>query len=202
MCVRVCVCVCVCIHSKQTITTGNSASDKNEIHHIFSLSQPLVFKFPHKTNNKSSQNNISIHATANHIHVSRTFPSYYSFSWPSQSQIPMSQISILFTWVADQQIFFFFLPRSEINNGCFSGLQSAGGGENELLGGIKYQGERLGLIRDFLSEKMFLPVATAGLNSNQWKWKRCPCVATGSNTGDLWVPRVNAMICTCCPLVL
>lgn len=96
----------------------------------------------------------------------------------SNSHVPNFHIVHMSGRSAD--FLFFFSFRSEVNNGCFSGLQSAGGGENGLLGGIKYQGERLGLIRDFLSEKMFLPVATAGLNSNQWKWKRCPCVATGS----------------------
>lgn len=63
-----------------------------------------------------------------------------------------------FTWVSGQQILFFFLPPpyTAINNGCFSGLQSARREGWKWADGRykrkKNQGKRLGLVREFLCE--------------------------------------------------
>lgn len=96
---------------------------------------------------------------------------------------------------------FLFSQCSEVNNGCFSELKGARGAEKELFGGIKYQGERLRLIRDFLWEKHFFHSATVGLVQQPVKVEEvyiyCSMVRW-SAAGDFWT--LVLMVWTC-PLV-
>lgn len=92
---------------------------------------------------------------------------------------------------------FLFSQCSEVNNGSFSELQGARGAEKELFGGIKYQGERLGLIRDFLWG-FFFPTATVGKPVGVEEVSVYYSMIRWSTAGDFLTLR---MICTCCPLV-
>lgn len=121
----------------------------------------------------------------NHIHLSHPFLSSYSpLRHFFKIKFPCPTFSDHSHKLHISRFFFFFLfwPLTEINNGCFSGLQSAGGGVSGPMGGIKYQGKRLGLIREFpLWENVWTQQQGAG---------RCRSVAS-----DFYL-SVKTVICT------
>lgn len=192
--VHVCACMCVSVR----ISFNSRKHSIIKIHHIFFFSQHPVFKFTHTGLPQQYSHSCHHKSHSSKSHISKLLFLFEAFSNPNShvAKFPYHSHEI-----ADQQISFFFFspPHAEINNGCFSGLQSARGvGGNGLMGGIKYQGKRLGFIRDSPCKKMF------GMNSKQWKWKVSMCCnkARGSTASDLWTLRMKTVIWTCCPPLL